>query len=105
MVVGDEILAEVVRRVLLVAQPDRIILFGSAARGDITPDSDIDLLVVEPGADNLHERSVAIRRAIGSVGSPVDVVVMTRAVWERTREVVGGLAYPASKYGRVLYAA
>ena len=55
MNVDETLLNEVVRRVLTVARPDRIILFGSAATGQMTKDSDIDLLVVETGADE-HSR-------------------------------------------------
>lgn len=99
------VLSEIVRRVLSVARPDRIIVFGSAATGQMTKDSDIDLLVVEPAPANTHERSVAIRRAVGDVGYPVDVIVMRTERFERTKGIIGGIAYPASKYGRVLYAA
>src|ERR1017187_6898938 len=58
MNVDETLLNEVVRRVLTVARPDRIILFGSAATGQMTKDSDIDLLVVEPAPANTHERRV-----------------------------------------------
>jgi predicted nucleotidyltransferase len=61
-------LNEIVRRVLSVARPDRIILFGSAATGQMTRDSDIDLLVIEPALANTHERRVEIRDAVGDVG-------------------------------------
>jgi predicted nucleotidyltransferase len=105
MGVDDVMLSEIVRRVLSVARPDRIIVFGSAATGQMTKDSDIDLLVVEPAPANTHERSVAIRRAVGDVGYPVDVIVMRTERFERTKGIIGGIAYPASKYGRVLYAA
>src|SRR6266545_7318403 len=63
MGVDETLLNEVVRRVLTVARPDRIILFGSAATGEMTKDSDIDLLVVEPALANTHERRLAIRGA------------------------------------------
>jgi predicted nucleotidyltransferase len=105
MGVDDVVLSEIVRRVLSVARPDRIILFGSAVTGQMTKDSDIDLLVVEPAPANTHERSVAIRRAVGDVGYPVDVIVIRTERFERTKGIIGGIAYPASKYGRVLYAA
>ena len=62
MGLDDTLLGEIVRRVLSVARPDTIILFGSAATGQMTKDSDIDLLIVEPSPDNTHERSVQIRR-------------------------------------------
>jgi predicted nucleotidyltransferase len=105
MGVDDVVLSEIVRRVLSVARPDRIIVFGSAATGQMTKDSDIDLLVVEPAPVNTHERSVEIRRAVGDIGYPVDVIVMRTERFERTKGIIGGIAYPASKYGRVLYAA
>ena len=76
MGVDETLLNEVVRRVLTVARPDRIILFGPAAAGEMTKDSDIDLLVVEPALVNSHERRVEIRDAVGDIGYPVDVIVM-----------------------------
>jgi len=105
MNVDETLLNEVVRRVLTVARPDRIILFGSAATGQMTKDSDIDLLVVEPALANTHERRVAIRDAVGDIGYPVDVVVMRTERFERTKRWIGGIAYPANKYGRVIYEA
>ena len=105
MNVDGTLLNEVVRRVLTVARPDRIILFGSAATGQMTKDSDIDLLVVEPTLANTHERRVAIRGAVGDIGYPVDVIVMRTERFERTKRFIGGIAYPANKYGRVLYEA
>jgi predicted nucleotidyltransferase len=98
-------LNEIVRRVLSVARPDRIILFGSAATGQMTRDSDIDLLVIEPALANTHERRVEIRDAVGDVGFPVDVIVMRTERFEETKRWIGGIAYPANKYGRVIYEA
>jgi predicted nucleotidyltransferase len=105
MGVDETLLNEVVRRVLTVARPDRIILFGSAATGQMTKDSDIDLLVVEPELANPRDRSVRIRRALGDVQYPVDVIVMSSERFEETKNLIGGIAYPAQKYGRVLYEA
>ena len=105
MTVDETLLAEVVRRVLTVARPERIILFGSAATGQMTEDSDLDLLVVEPEPANTRDRSVRIRRALGDVRYPVDVIVMSSARFEETKDLIGGIAYPARKYGRILYEA
>ena len=105
MGVDETLLNEVVRRVLTVARPDRIILFGSAATGLMTEDSDLDLLVVEPAPANTRDRSIKIRRALGDVHYPVDVIVMSSERFEETKNIVGGIAYPARKYGRVLYEA
>jgi predicted nucleotidyltransferase len=105
MTVDETLLDEVVRRVLTVACPERIILFGSAATGQMTEDSDLDLLVVEPDPADTRDRSVRIRRALGNVRYPVDVIVMSSARFEETKNLIGGIAYPARKYGRVLYEA
>jgi predicted nucleotidyltransferase len=102
----DQTLAhELVRRILAAAAPDRIILFGSAAAGNMNRDSDIDLLVVEPNPANTRQESVRIRRALGDVGYPIDVIVISTERFEETKNIFGGIAYPAHKYGRVLYEA
>jgi predicted nucleotidyltransferase len=105
MGVDETLLGEIVRRVLSVARPDRIILFGSAATGRMTGDSDIDLLIVDPAPANRHEESVRIRSAIGDLRYAVDVIVIPTERFEATKDIIGGIAYPAHKYGRVLYAA
>src|ERR1035441_3064646 len=105
MGVDETLVDEIVCRVLSVTRPDMIILFGSAASGQMTKDSDIDLLVVEPSPANTRERSVEIRDAVGNIGYPVDVIVMRTERFERTKRVIGGIACPANKYGRVIYAA
>ncbi len=105
MSVDETLLSEIVRRVLTVARPDRIILFGSAATGEMTKDSDIDLLILDPAPGNRHEQSVRIRSAIGDVRFPVDVIVIPTERFEATKNLIGGIAHPAHKYGRVLYEA
>src|SRR5271166_4581751 len=105
MGIDEPLMREIVRRVLTVAQPDRIILFGSAATGQMTKDSDIDLLIVEPTPKNRHEESVSIADAIGDVHFPVDVKIIASERFEATKNIIGGIAYPAHKYGKVLYAA
>jgi predicted nucleotidyltransferase len=101
----ETLMREIVRRVLTVARPDRIILFGSAATGQMTKDSDIDLLIVEPAPTNRHDESVAIEDAISDVNFPVDVKIIASERFEATKNIIGGIAYPAHKYGRVLYVA
>jgi len=105
MPVDDTLTQEIVRRILAVSKPDRIIMFGSAATGEMTRDSDIDVLVVEQAPGNIREESVKIRTAIGDVDYPVDVIVIPTERFEATKHIIGGIAYPAHKYGRVLYEA
>ena len=103
---GDgDLLKKVVDRILTVAKPERIILFGSGATGRMTRDSDLDLLVIERGFKSQREERTRLRKALGDVGIPVDVFAMTPERCEETKGVIGGLAYPANKYGRVIYEA
>ena len=103
---GDgDLLKKVVDRILTVAKPERIILFGSGATGLMTRDSDLDLLVIERDFKSQREERTRLRKALGDLGIPVDVFAMTPERFEETKEVIGGLAYPANKYGKVIYEA
>ncbi len=103
--VSDELLQDVVRRIVEVAAPEKIILFGSAARGEMGPDSDLDFLVVKGG---VHRRETAnlIRRHLLDVapGIPKDIIVVHPEDIERHRETIGYIIRPALREGRVLYA-
>jgi predicted nucleotidyltransferase len=95
-----EVLAEVVRRIVAVAQPERIILFGSAARGEMGPDSDIDLLVVKSGVEHRRRLEALIHRSLFGVTTPVDVVVVTPDDVARFGQRVGSIIRPALRDGR-----
>ena len=103
--VSDATIGEVVRRILGVCRPDRVILFGSAATGQMTPDSDIDLLVLDRDVVDAREEALSIRSALAGLPFPFDVIVMSRDRFEETRDVVGGIAWPATRYGKVIYEA
>ncbi len=100
-----ELEREIVARVVSVARPARIVLFGSAATGSMGQDSDVDLLVLEEDGADPRAESVRIREALSGLGLAFDVVVMSRARYEETKDVPGGIAYPAHRYGRVVYEA
>lgn len=102
----DESLAkEIVRRILATAAPERIILFGSAATGEMTRDSDIDLLVVERDPGDRRKETVKIDATLSGLGYPFDVIVISSEWFEASKNVIGGIAYPANKYGKVIYEA
>ena len=105
MEIDQPLIDEIVRRVLSVAQAERIILFGSAATGDMTRDSDIDLLVLEAEVGDAEKDWLRIRLALRGIDYPFDIIVMPVARFEESKNVIGGIAYPANKYGRVIYAA
>jgi predicted nucleotidyltransferase len=96
-------MSEIVERILDVAKPQRIILFGSAATGQMTKDSDVDLLILEAAPDDTRKESVLIRQAVRGLGYPFDIIVMAVERFEETKGVIGGIAYPAHKYGKVIY--
>jgi len=104
-VLSQEVLQEIIRRIVEVAQPERIILFGSAARGEIGPNSDVDLLVVKSGPFN-HRRLVGdIYMSLHGVGQAVDVVLATPEQTERYRNTHCLVIAPALREGREVYSA
>jgi predicted nucleotidyltransferase len=100
---SQKVLDEIVRRVVEVAQPEKIILFGSAARGEMGPNSDVDLLVVKSG---IHRRRLtqAIYMNLFGVGQAVDVVVVTPEDIERYQDSFALVIEPALREGKVVYA-
>ena len=105
MVIDESLAKEIVRHILSVANPDKIILFGSAATGSMTPDSDIDLLIVEPDPGDGRNEYVRIRRALRGMGHPFDIVLIATRWFEESKGVIGGIAYPAVTHGKVIYEA
>ena len=94
---------EMVRRIARRFDPDRIILFGSHARGEAGPDSDVDLLVVMPVQGSRRQARIDVRLALHDIPIPKDIVVTTPEDFERRRRVVGTLEYPADTEGEVVY--
>ena len=92
-----------VRRIAEHFQPEKIILFGSHARGNAGPDSDVDLLVVMRIDGSRRDKATDIDRALGDRELPLDVLVVTPEDVERYRDAVGSIIYPALRQGRVLY--
>ena len=98
-----DLLGEVVRRILTVGTPNRIVLFGSRARGDARPDSDLDLLIVEDSDLPRYRRSPRYLRALLGVLPAKDVVVWTPAEVDAWREVTHAFITTALREGRTLY--
>jgi uncharacterized protein len=93
-----------VRRIVSQFRPERIILFGSHARGDAGPDSDVDLLVVMPVEGSRREKAVEIGVALHGIRLPKDIIVTTPEAYESRKEIVGTIERPAAREGKVLYA-
>ena len=97
------VLDEMVRRITERFSPDKIILFGSRARGDAGPDSDIDLLVLFSEVEDPRKRAVELYVSLGDFPGPKDIVVSTTCRFERYRNVENTVYWPASREGKVLY--
>jgi uncharacterized protein len=99
------VLADVIRRVVEAAQPDKIILFGSAARGEMGPNSDLDLLVIKGGKFNYWRLLAKIYRHLRGTEASVDVVLITPDDVERYGDSPCLVIYPALREGKVVYVA
>lgn len=98
------ILADVIKRIVEVADPEKIVLFGSAARGTMGPDSDLDLLVIKGGKFNRNRLTTAIYRNLsGAIG--VDAMVVTPEEVERYRDAECLVICPALREGKIVYEA
>ncbi len=84
-VLSREKLEEIIRRVVQVARPERIILFGSAARGQMGSNSDVDLLVIKKGEFHQGRLTGEIHMSLHGVGQAVDVIVVTPEQVEKYR--------------------
>lgn len=83
----------------------RVYLFGSAAREQTGPDSDLDFLVIETTVQDRAREAVRLRRAIGDVGVPVDVIVLDSTTAARRANVPGTMVHHALTDGRLVDAA
>jgi len=105
MEVNQEQLKEPIKRIVEAVHPLRIILFGSAAQGEVGPDSDVDILVVMP--EGTHHRHTAqyLYRTICGVTIPFDIVVATPGDLDKHRHNPGLIYKTILEEGRTLYAA
>jgi uncharacterized protein len=79
----------------------KVILFGSHARGEERPDSDVDFLVIEPKVENRSDEWNRLRRAIDDILLPVDIIVLDEELANRRAKVPGTVVYHALRDGRV----
>ena len=98
----SETLDNIVQRIVEGTQPERIILFGSAARGEMTRHSDVDLLIVTETSDR-HRLTARIYGNLRGVEAAFDVVVVSPSDVERYRDSHALVIKPALTEGRVVY--
>lgn len=92
----QNIIREIVKRIVSQFDPEKIILFGSYARGTAGPDSDLDFLVVMPVKESKRQTQLQIRIALHDIKFPKE--------FEWRKNIVGTIEWPATHEGKVLYA-
>ena len=100
----NEHIREMVERIVTQFHPEKIILFGSHARGQGTADSDVDLLVVMPVEGSKRAKQLEIRAAVHDVRVPKDIIVSRPEEFQWRKDIVGTIEQPAAREGRILYA-
>ena len=100
---GDAVVVAMVRRIAERFAPERIVLFGSRARGDAKEWSDVDLLVVMPDGTDRRKAAIEMRGVVGDLPVAKDIVVTTPDHIARRGHVIGTVLRPALREGKVLY--
>lgn len=99
----DEALIEEAGRRLRAAAPDaELILFGSRAKGESRPDSDLDLLIIKPDFDRRGEEYGRLRNELRGLGVAVDLVIYRKREADQRRDVPGSFLHRVLGEGRVL---
>ena len=101
--IGEPLLQTIVQRLLVAGRPQKIILFGSQARGQADRDSDYDLLIIEKNSQPRYRRAVPYRRALKDLGTSKDIVVWTPSEIREWQNVSNAFITTALREGVVLY--
>jgi uncharacterized protein len=99
----NELISDIVRRIVETAQPEKIILFGSRARGDARPDSDIDILVIKDSTEPGYCRDAALYLALAGLNVPVDLMTFTPEEVRDWSAVPQAFITTAIREGKVVY--
>ena len=96
---------ELVRRIVEEVNPLRIIVFGSASRGEGGPNSDIDVLVVMPEGAHRRRTAQLLYQNIGGLGVPFDILVATPGDLQKHKDNIGLIYRTILQEGKEVYAA
>ena len=100
----DRLVDEIVAKIVDAYHPTRIVLFGSRARGEAGPESDVDLLVVYDGPLSRREAEIGIRRLFTPQTFSMDLVVLTSDEFQRQKQVVSTIGRIADREGVLCHA-
>ena len=94
---------EIVRRIVMTIRPEKVVLFGSQARGDARPNSDLDILVIAESSEPRYRRSAPLYGVLSDILLPMDIIVYTPEEVEEWRNVRQAFVSTAIREGKVLY--
>ncbi len=93
-----------IRKIIEVARPTKLIIFGSYAMNKVDPNSDVDFLIVTTNEiENARKESVRVRRALRGIGMPMDILVVPEKIWIELKDKPGLIYREALKSGKVVY--
>jgi len=98
--VNEETILQAVKRLLEAAPGSTVIVFGSYIRGNPTRDSDLDILVVEPVVTSRRDETVRLRKVLASFPVPIDILVVSRDIFEEWRNTPNTVLYEAAREGK-----
>ena len=101
--ISDELTSSIKKRLVDAFAPERIILFGSQARGTADNRSDVDILVICRFRGKRRHLMVEMNRALGDLDCAFDILVLTPEEFKRDRSIPGTIGRYASKEGKILY--
>ena len=101
--IDEAFIQNIMRTIVEHFQPRRIVLFGSHARGEAGPDSDLDLMVEMESDQNFIERTTEVYRQFGLRDWAMDLLVLTPEEVSSKKDVLGTVVYTIEREGRTLY--
>jgi len=103
VLIDETVVNEITWRLVQAADPERIILFGSRARGDHRLDSDLDFLIVKSGGTSARDCEVRAYAALGGMAVPVDILCYSREQVEGWSSARNHVVARALREGRIIY--
>jgi predicted nucleotidyltransferase len=100
----DKYIRLMAKRIVKQFHPEKIILFGSHARGQAGPDSDVDLLVVMPVSGSKREKAIEVAITLHDIPVAKDIIISTPDDFQWRKEIIGTIERPAALEGKLLYA-